>query len=435
MHEDSPTKPAGAASAPEPERVGSGSGVDGDVDPGADEADTLRGQGPQILVLSATLFVAMVGFGVVIPALGDLALRFGASSIEMGAMTAAYALAQLLFAPLWGALCDRVGRKPVLVLGLFGFSLSFLLMGLAESFGGLMAGRVLGGLLSASALPTAQAFAADLAGPRDRAVVMGRLGAAMASGFVLGPVLSALLLPFGARAPFAFSLVLSLLTALAALVFLREPRRSPTTAANVAAGGGAWRVLVYAAASPAAVWFWSAFVIMFGASSVFALLVFFVEEHLGGTALDASIAFACFGGASALVQGVLLRQLTSRLGERNTVRLALLVGCVGFTGFALAASVPHVYVATTFVGAGMALARPCLSALASTETTLGQGLTMGVQSAFDALGRVLGPLGAGLTYQLTPWAPFACAAGVYLIGLALVSATRRPGRSEPPVPG
>ena len=379
----------------------------------------------QLLVLCAAMFVAMVGFGVVIPALGDLALSFGASSTEMGVMTAAYALAQLVSAPAWGALSDRLGRKPVLVLGLFGFAASFLVMARAETFGELLAGRALGGLLSSSALATAQAFAADLAGPQRRAVVMGRLGAATALGFVVGPLLSVWLHPFGARAPFVFSLVLSLGTGLAAYGLLRDPPRSTMQAPGPT--GSVLRALGQAAVSSAGAWFWTAFVIMFGASSVFALLVYFIEEQLGGTALHASLAFACFGATSVLTQGVLLGPLSRRLGERRTVRLGLVVGVLGFLSFGQATDLLQVYLATALVAAAMSLGRPCLASLLLAETSVGHGLSLGLQSAFDSLGRVLGPICAGLLYQLSPRIPFMGAAAVYLVGLACLSLGPRGG--------
>ncbi|MGE4157867.1 MAG: MFS transporter [Planctomycetota bacterium] len=385
--------------------------------------EPLARQARQLLVLGAALFVAMAGFSVVVPALGDLALRFRASGIEMGAMTAAYALAQLVSAPVWGVLSDRVGRKPILVLGLLGFALSFLLMGLARSFGALMAGRVVGGALSASTLSAAQAFAVDLVEPHERTMALGRLGAAMALGFVLGPVLAVALLPFGIRAPFFFSMAVVLLTAAGAAAFLSNPGRMRGRVTG-ASGFGFSPAFRHVVASPAAVWFWSAFVVMFGASSVFALLVYFIEQQLHGTVLHASIVFACFGISSALCQGVLVGPLVRRLGEVQTVRAGLALGVAGFALFTAAWSVAVTCLASALIAAGMALSRPTLATLAASETPFGQGATMGLLSAFDALGRVLGPITAGLLYVLTPRAPFACATVIYALGFAYVGAAR-----------
>lgn len=382
----------------------------------------------QIFLLSATLFVAFAGFSIVIPALGDLALRFEASSLDMGIMIGSYALAQLLFAPLWGALSDRFGRKPVLVAGLLGFAASFLVMGLADSYAGLLAGRVLGGVLSASTLPTAQAFAADLVEPAERSAALGRLGAAMALGFVLGPILAAVLLPLGIRVPFFVSLVLALITTVAAAWLLVEPERSEELASTTEAPPGTAALLAHATVSPMAVWFWSVFLVMFGASSVFALVVYFVEEQLHGTAVHASMVFASFGASSALCQGVLLQPLIRVAGEPGAVRVGFVVGVLGFVLSFLATNVPVLCAACALIAAGMAIGRPTMAALASRQTPHGQGVTLGLQSAFGALGRVIGPVFAGLIYAWSPRAPFACAAVAYCLGLVY---TARAGVDEP----
>lgn len=387
----------------------------------------------QLRVLSATLFVAMAGFSVVIPALGDLALRYGASSFEMGLLTAAYAVAQLVCAPVWGLLIDRIGCKPIVITGLVGFSLSFLLMGLAESFAGIMAGRVLGGILSAALLPSAQVFAARLSGSGGRSVALGRLAAAMALGFVLGPVLSVALLPLGIRAPFLFSLGLGLLVALAASLLLSEPQRIEEPRADPnAAGPLKWfrRGLL----SSAAVWFWLAFIIMFGASSVFTLLVYFVEQQIQGTAFHASLVFAGFGAATALCSTFLLGPAVRRFGEIGTIRGALLIAVVGFVFFCAASDVVGLCAAGALVGSGMALSRPAIASLAMEEASLGHGATMGIQGSFDALGRILGPLGAGLLYTWSPRAPFFFSAAISAAGLVLVFMSRRSrARSLPAV--
>src|SRR5690606_30447682 len=112
-------------------------------------------------------------------------------------MAASYAVVQFIFAPIWGQISDRVGRKPVLLVGIIGVSASFFLMGFAQSFAGLFWARVLGGFLASATLPAAQALAAELSGTKDRSKAMGLMGAAFGIGFVVGPVLGGLLAPFG----------------------------------------------------------------------------------------------------------------------------------------------------------------------------------------------------------------------------------------------
>lgn len=371
----------------------------------------------QLGVLFASLFVAMVGFGVVLPSLGHMSIKFGASSFAMGVMTSAYAFAQFLAAPVWGSFSDKVGRRPILVAGIVGFAVSFLIMGFAERFEVLMLGRVLGGLLSAATIPAAQAYAADVSAPEERASVLGLMGAAMASGFVLGPALAVALVPFGPAAPFFFSAILGLVTAAAGLLFLTEPARSGPTPERLALS----RSLQAAIRGPEAAWYWVTFAVMFGASSTFSTLVYLVEDHLKGTQTDSSIAFAAFGGASAVAQGLLVGRSVRRFGEAPTVGAALLLGACGFVILALAAAVNQVFGGIAFVALGMALSRPTVTSLVSRRSALGQGAAMGVQASFDSLGRMLGPLWAGWLYLAHPAAPYVSAACVYALGLIAIA--------------
>lgn len=375
----------------------------------------------QLGVLFAALFVAMVGFGVVIPALGHLSLHFGASSVAMGVMTSAYAFAQFLAAPAWGGLSDRIGRKPIVVVGILGFGVSFLVMAFAESFSTLMIGRVLGGLLSAATIPAAQAYAADLSTPDERAGVLGLMGAAMALGFVLGPALSVVLVPLGLSAPFFFSAALGLGTGLLGLVLLTEPVRTTHVAPRLAL----WGSLRVAVAGPEAPWYWITFAVMFGASSTFATLVYFIEEHLHGSQRDASLAFAAFGAASALAQGLLVGPVVRRCGESPTVSTALVLGACGFGVLSIADHLASVHLGIAFVALGMALSRPTVTSLVSRRSALGQGAAMGLQAAFDSLGRMLGPLWAGWLYGVRPGAPYVSSGCVYLLGLLAVIWARR----------
>ncbi|MDL2344631.1 MFS transporter, partial [Deinococcus sp. MIMF12] len=180
------------------------------------------------VILFLTIFVAMLGLSVLFPIIAPLGRELGLSVTQIGWFSTAYSLAQFVFSPIWGSRSERVGRKPVLILGLVGFSLSFGLFGVLAVlgaqgvlaggvlFGLLVASRVVGGILSSATLPTAQAMMADLSSEKDRAAAMGLIGAAFGLGVVFGPALGAALSGFGLTAPIFFSAGLGLLTALAA---------------------------------------------------------------------------------------------------------------------------------------------------------------------------------------------------------------------------
>ncbi|MDP9348309.1 MAG: MFS transporter, partial [Gemmatimonadota bacterium] len=154
-----------------------------------------------LLVVFLTVFLDLVGFGIVIPLLPLYAETFGAGPVTVTWLVAVYSLMQFLFAPWWGALSDRVGRRPVLLVGLFGSAASYLLFGLAGSLPVLFLGRALAGFMGAN-VGVAQAYIADVTPPEERARGMGMIGAAFGLGFVFGPAIGGLLSHFGPAVPF-----------------------------------------------------------------------------------------------------------------------------------------------------------------------------------------------------------------------------------------
>lgn len=173
----------------------------------------------------STVAIDLIGFGIVLPILPRYAERYGADALTIGLLAASFSVAQLIFSPIWGRLSDRIGRKPVLLISLFGTALGSLLTGIAGSLTLLFVGRIVDGASGAS-VSVAQAAAADLAGPRERAKLMGLLGAAFGVGFVVGPALGGLAAWLGGpHLPFFIAAALALVNALVAIK--RLPETSP----------------------------------------------------------------------------------------------------------------------------------------------------------------------------------------------------------------
>ncbi|MBI6545400.1 MAG: MFS transporter, partial [Cyanobacteria bacterium NC_groundwater_1444_Ag_S-0.65um_54_12] len=188
------------------------------------------------MLLAIALFLAMAGFGIIIPALpyytAQLQGETATVGFTVGLLMASYSLVQFICAPLWGHLSDRLGRRPVFLFGLLGFTGSFLLMGLAQSLPWLFAARILGGLLAAALLPAALAMVSDLTSAADRARGMGIAGAAMGLGFVFGPAIGGLLARGNDfRPPFFAAAVTALLTLFLSSFALPEskPRHESAT--------------------------------------------------------------------------------------------------------------------------------------------------------------------------------------------------------------
>ncbi|HEX6989050.1 MAG TPA: MFS transporter [Bacillota bacterium] len=374
-------------------------------------------QARELSVLYAVLFLTIAGFGIVFPLLPQFVLELGAGSLHMALLASTYALMQFLLAPFWGKVSDRIGRKPVLVLGLLGLALSFVLMGLARNIWAAILARTFGGVLAAATMPTAQAYVGDATTPAQRGRAMAHMGAATGLGFMVGPMLGGLLAVVGVRTAFFATGGVSLFTAALTALSLREPAApSRQRAARPMTSLGAMR---YAVASPHSVLFWLAFVVTFSQSQMFSMLGLYLAERFGDHGLQTGAAFTIMGVVSAGIQGILTGPLSERYGESRLIVAGLACGTVAFTAVSAAGSPALIFVAVAGAAAGVSLIRPTIASAVSRRAIHGQGVTMGLQSAFDSLGRVLGPLTAGAVYQALPRSPFIVALACYMAALLL----------------
>jgi multidrug resistance protein len=381
-----------------------------------------------------------VGFGIVLPLLPLYASdrRFGASPAVVGALLASFSLAQFVFAPVWGRLSDRVGRKPVLVLSLAGTAVGSLLTGLAGSVVVLFVGRVLDGISGAS-VSVAQAAVADLAEPDDRPRLFGLLGAAFGVGFVAGPAIGSLAALGDRRLPFLIAAAIAGVNAVVAVRRLPEtnarhlrgtateeagwvtgledeaaaltPRPSSRTGAGAAhPGRDTTRLLMVAFVSLAA---FSAF------EATFAL---FGRERLHLQLASAGAVFAGIGVVLALVQASLVQPVVERLGERGTLRAGLVANACGLLLLAAVHSWVQLVPALLALVVGQGLVMPSLTAsFARRASRERRGRVLGVQQSANGLARVLGPVFGGLAFErLGAPSPFLVGAAVMALCVAVI---------------
>ncbi|OLV18436.1 MFS transporter [Deinococcus marmoris] len=388
------------------------------------------------VILFFTIFIAMLGLSVLFPILAPLGRQLGLSETQVGWFSTVYSLMQFVFSPIWGSRSERVGRKPVLIMGLIGFSISFGLFGyfahlglqgaLAGGvlFGLLLASRVIGGILSSATLPTAQAMMADLSSEKDRAASLGLIGAAFGLGVVFGPALGGLLSTISLTTPIYFSAALGLVTAAVAYRVLPETRRAD----SVPMGKGDRRALLTRGAIP-----------LFLAISALSTLAsvgmeqtigFYVEDTLklsnADTARTVGGMLAVFGIVAALVQGGAIRPLSKRIQPTVLIWVGLAVMALGMFLLPQMRTYWPITAALAVIGIGSAILSPTLSASLSLSVPANQqGAVAGMNSSALALGRMTGPLiGTGLYQSVSHGAPYLLSGTVLVLALLWMLAAR-----------
>lgn len=359
-----------------------------------------------LLVIFITVFIDLVGFGIVIPVLPFYAegTKFGATPTQVGFLFASYSIMQLVFAPVLGRLSDKHGRRPVLLVSLLGTALGFFILGFATTLWMLFVGRIIDGI-SGGNISTAQAYIADVTTKENRAKGMGLIGAAFGLGFVFGPAIGGILSRWGINVPFLFAGGLALANTVLLYFALPETVTPDHPARVSAASGRGWQQLVAALRQPALAAVLTIYFLMIVAFSMMtASFSLFMMFRLGYDAFHTGWIFAFVGVISATIQGGFIGRLVKSFGEP----LLVIVGSLLFTASLVV--VPFVRPATgliTFlvIGAatsiGQALTAPTLASLGSKSASAAeQGSVLGVMQSVSSLARAVGPsLAAVLIYS------------------------------------
>jgi DHA1 family multidrug resistance protein-like MFS transporter len=383
-----------------------------------------------LVILSLTLGVVMLGFGMVMPIMPFYIESMGASASDLGLLVAISPFIQLIASPLWGGVSDRRGRKPVLAVGLLGYGVSMLLFGLATELWMLFVARGVGALLSAATMPTTMAYVSDSTSEQERGGGMGVLGAAMGLGMVLGPALGGLLGSESLSTPFFLTAAVCLLTLLLVLLFLpeslpAEARRGMATRAKpIAQVRGLWQALF----GPLGVLLFMAFLVSFGLTNFQGIFGYYALKKFGYGTEEVGWILTVVGIVGALTQGVLTGPLTKRWGEATVIKATLLASALTFGLLLTANSLVTVLLTTGLFTLPNALLRPAVISLTSKHAEGQQGTAMGLNNSFNSLGRVVGPIWAGFAFELHYSLPYLSGAAIMLAGFlaSLIWVTQEP---------
>lgn len=355
-----------------------------------------------IAILFTILFLVMVGFGIIIPIMPFYIKKLGGGSTAIGLFMSVYSVMQFFFAPFWGRLSDRIGRRPVLLIGLSGYALTFILFGLLNSLWLMIAVRALSGMISSATLPTAMAYLADVTEGSERSKSMGIVGAAMGLGMVFGPALGGWLGHYSYSMPFFVAGGLATLLIPFAWTFL--PESLPAGAKQVEKDKTrlSWAVVRH----PLFVLFLLAFVMNFTMAMFEATFALLAAEKIGFGPKQMGTMFTFLGLIGVVIQGGLLGRLSRRLGDARLIKAGTWLSGAGLLLIIASANKYLMYLGTAVNMVGGSLQGPTTSSLASKANRGSQGAAMGLLQSFASLGRILGPLSGGALYGIHRHLPY-----------------------------
>lgn len=385
-----------------------------------------------------TLFIDMVGFGIVIPVLPLYAegTSIGATSTQLAWIVGIYSLMQLVCAPLLGMLSDRVGRRPVLVVSILGTAVGFFVLGAANTVGMLLLGRIIDGA-SGGNIATAMACIADVTSKENRSKTMGMVGVAFGLGFVIGPALGGVLShKISIAAPFYFAGGLALINAV--LVYFRLPEtltaearakaKERATVGEVFSGGRAGMIGAILAGQLASIT---------GFSIMTALFALYCKHRFGYNTADVGYLLAYVGILGVIFQGGLLRRLLKRPIEKELAVIGTALLAISMAALPFAHTLTVLLVVCTGISLGNSFVTPTLNGLASRTTDAHcQGRLMGLMQSAGSLGRFLGPMIGFALINRDPTAQygrtsFFASAVILVIAMVCVLAVSPGPKTEP----
>jgi len=392
----------------------------------------------KLTVLMITAFVDMLGLAMVIPLLPFYATKLGASATIVGVLIAAFSIAQLASAPLWGHFSDRYGRRPALLAGLLVSAVAYVIFAYASTLWLLLLSRVVQGL-GGGTIGVVQAYVADASDPKDRAKSLGWLSAATSLGAVVGPAIGSALIHWGRHAPGIASAIFCVLISVFAGIYLRESRDDSvvTTEHEVVhqTGKGAIWSVIARPREPAQRLIWIYTVAIGAFYGTVPTLPLILAHRLPITEGNVGYFVMYLGGMGVFVRAGILGRMIEWLGEARLTRLGLVLLAAGLALVSAVHSYATLLVALTLMPLGTAFVFPCVTAMLSRVVPRRhRGLYMGVQHTFGGVSRVVFPLAAGIAMDhLGLGFPFVLAGVLVLATLLLTNSMEEyaPSRAAP----
>ena len=349
-----------------------------------------------LYILTFVLFVVMLGYGIIIPIFPFYIEEMGAGGTELGLLTASYAVMRLIFGPIWG------------------YVITMVWFGLADTLWMLFIARILSGILSSATAPTTMAYIGDSSPEDERSGGMGLLGAAGGVGTILGPAMGGFLGSASLSTPFFIAAGLALLSLILAIIFLPEshPVEEQPKEKEAIIDLHAW---LGAISSPLGTLFILTFISTCGLMIFANIFGLYGLERFDYGPEQVGIIMMVLGLVSALTQGFLAGPTTKKWGDETVIKTGLLVTAISFGLMILANTFVTVILATAFFGVTVSLQSPALLSLTSRRATVPQGIAMGLSNSFVSLGRIVGPILGGVVLDINLILPYLSGAVIMLI--------------------
>ena len=385
----------------------------------------------KMLILSFCLVVVTLGSGMIIPIFPFYVENLGAGGRELGLLIATAATMEFIFAPAWGRLSDRRGRKPVLIIGLLGSAITMLLFGLSTELWMLFASRGLAGILTAATMPAAMAYVGDITSDEERGGGMGVIGSAMGLGVIMGPGLGGLLAEKSLSTPFFIAAGLSLAALLLMIFFLPESKKVEPVESTEKVQLIRLGELKEALLGPVGGLLVLSFLLSFGLSNFDSVFGIYALERFGYGPQQVGVLMMVMALVTILGRGLLTGPATRRWGEISVIGASLLAGSVGYLGLLMADGYALVLLATGFFILSRTLLKPSVLSLTSKRSNIGHGVSMGLCNSFMSLGKIVGPIWAGYAFDINLSYPYISGSVVLLLSFFFNSALTMREKREP----
>ncbi len=381
-----------------------------------------------ILILILSEFLVCLGIGLVIPVMPFLRNQLHLSAFDMGVMTALFSFAQFITSPIIGKISDRVGRKPIIAIGLALYAVSEILFALTNLLGMFDIARVIGGISAAMVTPTGMALAADITTKRQRAKVIGWLSAAFSGGLILGPGIGGILAGISYKTPFWFAGALGLLSTIALLILLPKDSEiekpdqitnQDQKSANLM--NGDWHDLLV---KPVILLFILILVSSFGLQGFESIYSLFVNQVFHFSIANIALVLTLNGLISLFFQVMLFDRLVIRFKETRLIRICFFFALIGTVWIIFAHSKIEVIIATLLVFTAFDLLRPAITTLLTKLSAKNQGLINGLNMSLTSVGNVIGPLMSGALLDMNTHYPYIVVAGFLAVSYLMAFAVK-----------